>query len=80
MSKTIKKVQLEELEEARMWANRKDAYALLKEYTGIEAKPYTTYSFYDEVGNYIGDEENHTIRDLLENAYIEVIEESEDTE
>jgi NTP pyrophosphatase (non-canonical NTP hydrolase) len=36
MSKTITKVQLEELEEARTWANRKDAYALLKEYTGTE--------------------------------------------
>ena len=74
---TITKAQLEEIEEARLWGDKKDAYALLEEYTGIKAKPYIVYSFYDEADNYIGDDENYTIRDLLENAYIDVIE-SED--
>ena len=79
MSNTITKAQLEEIEEAKCWGERQEAYALLEKYTGIRAKPYTAWIFYDEADNYVGDSDNYSIRDLLENAYIEVIE-SEDTE
>ena len=77
MSKTITKAQLEEIEEVRWWGDIRDAHALLKEYTGIEARPYTAWNFYDEYGNYVGDSDNYSIRDLIENAYINIVDESE---
>lgn len=71
---TITREQLDEIQEAYSLNDRETAYALLKEYAGIEAKPYTAWDFYDAVGNYIGDSENYSFRDLLENAYIKVVE------
>ena len=78
MNRTITKEQLEEIEEASCWGYRTDAYALLKEYAGIEAKPYTAWNFYDEYDNYVGNSDDYSIRDLIENAYIDVVDESED--
>lgn len=74
MGNTITKEQLEEIEEAKTWGERQEAYALLEKYTGIKAKPCIIFLFYDDADNYIGDDDNHTIRDLLENAYIDVVE------
>lgn len=78
MNRTITKAQLEEIEDASLWGDKTDALTLLKEYTGIEAKPYTAWSFYDEYGNYVGDSDNYSIRDLIENAYIDIVDERED--
>lgn len=75
MPKTITREQLEDIEDAYSCSDRNGAYALLKKYTGIEARPYTAFAFYDEADNYVGDSDNHTFRDLLDNAYIEVVEE-----
>ena len=80
MNRVITKAQLEEIEEASFWGDKRDAFALLKEYTGIEAKPYAAWNFYDEDGNYVGDSDNYSIRDLIENAYIDVVDESEEEE
>lgn len=74
MHNTITKEQLEEIEEAYSCEDRETAYALLKEYAGIEAKPYTAWDFYDTAGNYLGDSVNYSFRDLLENAYITIVE------
>lgn len=74
MRNAITKEQLNEIEEAYSYNDRETAYALLKEYAGIEAKPYTAWDFYDTVGNYLGDSVNYSIRDLIENAYITVVE------
>ena len=80
MNRTITKKQLEEIEEAGCWGDRTDAYELLEEYTGIAAKPYTAWNFYDEYGNYVGNSDDYSIRDLIENAYIDVVDESEEEE
>lgn len=74
MVNAITREQLDEIEEAYFCEDRETAYGLLKEYTGIEAKPYTAWDFYDTAGNYLGDSVNYSFRDLLENAYIDVIE------
>lgn len=74
MFKTITRQQLEEIEEAYSCADRETAYGLLKEYTGIEARPYTAWAFYDEADNYVGDSNDFDFRDLLDNAYISVVE------
>ena len=74
MAGTITREQLDEIQEAYSLNDRETAYALLKEYAGIEAKPYTAWDFYDTAGNYIGDSVNYSFRDLLENAYIDVVE------
>ena len=80
MNKTITKSQLREIEDEVFLHNREGAYSLLKEYTGIEARPYTAWSFYDEHDNYVGDSDNYSIQDLVENAYIDIVEDSEDWE
>lgn len=80
MNRTITKEQLRQIDDVIFWGDKRDAYALLKEYTGIEAKPYTAWNFYDEYGNCVGDSDNYSIRDLIENAYIDVVDESEDGE
>lgn len=77
MAKTITKEQLEEIEDAIHCFDRGAAYALLKKYTGIEARPYTAFVFYDEADNFVGDSDNYTIRDLLDSAYITIVEEGE---
>ena len=45
----------------------------LKEHTGIIAKPYTAYVYYDSCENYIGCSEVQTVREILEEAEIEVV-------
>ena len=77
MYKTITREQLEEIEDAIGCFDKGAAYALLKEYTGIEARPYTAFVFYDEADNWVGDSDNYDIGDLLENAGIRVVEEGE---
>lgn len=39
----------------------------LHDATGITAKPYTSYSFYDENGDYVGDS-NEDLYDILSHA------------
>lgn len=73
MSNTITREQLEEIEKAYSYEDRETAYALLKEYADIEAKLYTAWDFYDTAGNYIGDSVNYSFKDLLENAYITIV-------
>ena len=77
MAQTITKEQLEEIEYALDCCDKGAAYALLKKYTGIEARPYTAFVFYDEADNFVGDSENCDVRDLLDNAYITIVEEGE---
>ena len=68
----ISKEQYEELGCSSMWDSYEDFHKLLEEMTGITAKRYVAYQYYDESGMYIGDSNNSTIRDLLNNAFIEI--------
>lgn len=77
MAKIITKKQLEEIEEAYFF-DREDAFELLEEYADIKAKPFITWGFYDSADNYIGDSDNYSIRDLLDNACVLVVEEEGD--
>lgn len=71
MDEYITKEQLLELEESPIFGIE-HFHKLLEEYTGIVAKSYTAYSYYDNAGNYIGDGENSSLFDLLKAAYVEV--------
>ena len=64
--------QYEELVESRIWDSKEDFHKMLKEVTGIEAREYAGYSYFDSVGNFIGDSNEVCVRDLLNGAYIEV--------
>lgn len=64
--------QYEALRQAHSWDRPEEFNKLLEETTGIKATPYTGYSYYDEAGNYIGDSNDITVIDLLDNAYIVV--------
>ena len=69
MDKYITSEQREEILEEQ-YGNR--YRELLKEYTGIKAKPYTEYQFYDADGEYIGDSQWMDIDELMEEAGIKV--------
>ena len=47
---------------------------VLEEHTGIVARPYTAYQFYDAAGNFLDNSDETCLEDLLEKARIEVIE------
>ena len=64
--------QFEDLEDARQYGRREDFHRLLEEYTGITAKPYTAFQYFDSVGDYVADSEDYTVRELLECAGIGV--------
>lgn len=76
MGEHITKSQKRELEEAAILGSR-EFYRLLEEYTGIEVRPYTAYQYYDNCGNYIGDSSDSALEDLLEAAYIEVVDDAD---
>lgn len=67
----ITKSQLQEIRDAVLFGEN-SFHLTLKKYTGIEARPYTAYLYYDDCGNFIGDSDGVTIGSLLEAAYIEV--------
>ena len=72
MVEKISKEQFEELGQSSMWDSYEDFHELLEKMTGITAKRYVAYQYFDSDGNYIGDSNNSTIRDLLNNAFIQV--------
>lgn len=69
----ITREQYEELCESHMWDGTEEFNKLLEEYTGIKASPYIGYSYYADSYNYVGDSGEGTLMDLLNNAYIEVV-------
>lgn len=72
MINKISKEQYEKLCESRMWDIRENFHRTLEEMTGIVTRQYIGYAYYDSNGNYIGDSSDVTVRDLLDNAYIEI--------
>lgn len=68
----ITREQYAELVESRCWDGNEDFHNLLEELTGIEARPYRGYSYFDKAGNFIGDSFEVCVRDLLDGAGIEV--------
>ena len=73
-SALVTRKQYEELCEALSFDKSKFRQ-LLKEYCGIEARPYTGFSFYDSAGNYLGDSNDCDVKSLLDGACIRVAEE-----
>jgi hypothetical protein len=68
----ITKEQYEELCESKFWDGTEAFHELLESITGIEAKRYTGYQYFDASGNYLGDISECTVKDLLDNAYIQI--------
>ena len=68
----ISKDQYNDLCQSSMWGNIDDFHRVLEEITGITAKRYVAYQYFDGDGNYVGDSNDSTIRDLLNNALIRV--------
>ena len=68
----ITKEQYEELCESKCWDTYEEFHKILEEITGIEAKRYTGYQYFDSIGNYVGDSNDCSVKDLLDNAYIQV--------
>ena len=72
MLNEITEEQLEELEDVLSFDGRAKFNNLLEELTGIEARPYTAYQYYDSADNFVGDSDNYDVREILERAYISV--------
>ena len=72
MVEKISKDQYHDLCQSSMWDSTDSFHELLEEMIGITAKRYVAYQYFDSDGNYIGDSNNSTIRDLLNNALIKV--------
>lgn len=72
MADKISKEQLRELCHSEFFDSREDFNKVLEKVAGITAKVYIGYQYYDGAGNYIGDSNDSTVRDLLRNAYIKV--------
>lgn len=68
----INKKQYNELCESKCWDGKEDFHELLENITGIEARRYTGYSYYDSSGNYLGDSNDISVRGLLKEAGIEI--------
>ena len=68
----ITKEQYEELCDCKSWDTNEEFHNLLEDLTGIAAKRYTGYQYFDTSGNYVGDSSDCSVRDLLNNAYIEI--------
>jgi hypothetical protein len=71
MPEKITESQYEEIADAEN--SQEEFIKLLEEHTGIIAKPYTAYVYYDPCENYIGCSEVQTLREVLEEAEIEVV-------
>ena len=71
MAKCITSAQLQEIMDA---AERGlDEYnKVLRPIAGIEAREYTSYQYFDECGNYVGDDNEMLLEDILANAGVEV--------
>ena len=72
MTRSITRSQLEALEDAR-YISSEEYHEALREIAGITAVPYTGYQYFDAGENYIGDDADSDLNDLLKAAYIEVI-------
>lgn len=68
----INQDQYDLLVEAKTWDGVEDFHELLESITGIEARRYAGYSYYDSSGNYLGDSKDVSIRDLLNSAHINI--------
>lgn len=75
MPNKITRQQLEDLKDARSFGRMEDFHRLLEEYTGIEARPYTAYQYFDGADNYVGDSNDDTVKEILDRAYIKITEE-----
>lgn len=76
----ITRKQYEELCEARSY-DKAEFHRLLAKYCDIEARPFVAYSYYDVADNYVGcSDDDQDVRDLLDSAYIDIEDESEELE
>lgn len=71
MAKVITTEQYELLSDLRIY-DRPKFHERLKEYTGIVARHYDAFEYYDNENDYIGDSTNDTLEDLLRCANIYV--------
>lgn len=72
MAKYITSAQLQEIMDAE--ERGLDKYnEVLRRIAGIEAREYTTYQYFDERGEYVGDDNEMLLEDILDNAGVEVL-------
>ena len=68
----ISKDQYYDLCQSKIWDSTDRFHRMLEQMTGITAKPYVGYQYFDSLDNYIGDSNDSTVSDLLSNAYIKI--------
>lgn len=68
--------QFYELEESLPYPHR--FVDLMKEYTGLEARPCLAYQFFDAGGCFVGDNWDDGLADILITAEIEVVDDGKE--
>lgn len=76
MTDNITESQYEKLT-AAVYSDPERFIALMEEYTGITAKQYVAYQFFDPAGDYIGDNGDESLLSILADAGIEVVEDGD---
>lgn len=71
MAKYRTSAQLQEIMDAEERGLDKYNEAL-RRIAGIEAREYTTYQYFDERGEHVGDDNEMLLEDILDNAGVEV--------
>lgn len=72
MAEYITREQYNDIKSTVLLGGRLGFNTRLQKYTGIVARPYTGYSYYDAAENYLGDSNDIDLDELLQAAYIEV--------
>ena len=72
MAKIITAEQYDELSLSDSTFTFSEFLKLLEEYTGITARPYTAYQYFDVAGNFLTNSDEASLDDLLNYAGIEV--------
>jgi len=68
----ITKEQYRKIQEAA-WTDSQQFQKILTEYTGITMREYTAHNFYDEYGDWCGNDQDYDLDGILDEACIEVI-------
>lgn len=72
MAEYITREQYNDIKSTVLLGGRLGFNARLQKHTGIVARPYTAYSYYDAAENYLGDSNDTDLDGLLQAAYMEV--------
>lgn len=77
MAGKITRKQFNELQKIHDYDDDQQFAEKLEAYTGIKQVPYTAYNYFDANGNYVGCSDEFDLYEMLDDAYIEIVDDSQ---